>query len=330
MNPAGSLLIVLLTAFWLPVSPAAAQQPAPLPELPVDRQSDDRPSERNASRPTDQAGSPSLDSLGRPANDITAEEAAQAAHEAQQYRECLSIANEDPRSALDFAFAWQAGGGNLAAKHCAAIAYSALDRFALAAERLDEVARDLRTGRELPAYLAGDGTRTDLLAQVYAQLGNARLLEGNTDAAYAAFSSGLAALTDTSAPIRLELLIDRARALGAGGDFTAALENLEKARTLAPERADIALFLASAHRALGNLDAALDAVSQALEIQGETAAGLLERGNIRMMRDEPAAARENWTTIVERWPESPAARAARANLDRLDHDIVGPGGGSDR
>jgi len=303
-----------LFALWLQASPAATQseRETPLPELPLEGDAA-REEELRDSQPLPAA--PDGSAVGF--EDISP---AGAGRDSGLYRECLKIAAEDPRGAIDFAFAWQSERGSLAAKHCTAIAYSALDRFGLASERLGEIARDLRTGRDLPTHLAAGEPRATLLAQIYAQLGNARLLEGNADAAYSAFSSGLAALPGAATPIRVELLVDRARTLGAVGDFEAALDDLEAARRLDPGRSDIALYLASAHRALDDLEAALDAITTAIETDGASSAALLERGNIRMLRAETTAARRDWEEVLARWPDSAAADAAKANLARLDDE----------
>lgn len=322
MKPTPSSLLLPLLALWLQASPSAAQDAGgtPLPELPVegDSGSDGELPDASDSQDAPDSSAPDFDNVSPAAG----------GRDTGLYRECLEMAGEDPRSAIDFGFAWQSEHGSLAAKHCAAIAYLALDRFTLAAERLAEIARDLRTGRDLPPHLQAGEPRAILLAQIYAQLGNARLLQGDTDAAYSAFSAGLAALPRAAAPIRVELLVDRARTLGAGGDFEAARNDLEAARRLAPERGDIALYLASAYRALDDLDAALEAVSAAIEADGAGPAALLERGNIRRLRADPAAARRDWEEIVSRWPDSAAADAAKSNLARLDEEASGaPTGG---
>lgn len=310
-------LLVPLVALWLQASPAAAQSETPLPELPLENDA------AGNEEPPDSLQSP-LEPDGA-AGGFEGVSPAGSGRSAGLYRECLNIAAEDPRGAIDFAFAWQADGNSLAAKHCSAIAYSALDRFGLAAKRLGEITRDLRTGRDLPPHLAAGKPRATLLAQIYAQLGNARLLEGNADAAYSAFSAGLAALPEAAKPIRVELLVDRARTLGAAGDFEAALKDLVAAQKLAPDRGDIALYRASAHRALDDLEAALKAVSEAIEGSEASPAALLERGNIRMLREETTAARRDWQEVVARWPDSSAAGAAKANLARLDGKVVGSG-----
>lgn len=292
-------------------STARAQPEQPVPELELG------PAERDPPEVVAPQSESALEELLAPGDGRAAGgDGPAAAKEAAQYRDCLAMAEEDPRGAVDFAFAWQSGGGTLAAKHCASIAYIGLERFGLAAERLNEIARDLRTGRDLPAGLSSEA-RSRLLAQIYAQMGNARLLAGDSEAAYSAFSSGLAAVPDAAEATRLELLVDRARTLGAAGDYETALEDLKKARALAPNRGDIALYMASAQRALGELDAALDSVEAAFEAAGDSATARLERGNIRRMRGERSAAKRDWQEILERWPDSPAAAAARVNLDAL-------------
>ena len=240
-----------------------------------------------------------------------------AAAEAAHYRDCLETARRDPAAALAASAAWQAAGGGLAAKHCAAVAFIGQDSYREGIARLNAIAEDLRLGRELPYDPLGPADARRLLAEVYAQIGNAWLLAGDPSKAYTALSQGLAEAPLDDDRARVELYIDRARALAETRDFTAALADLEEARALAATRSDILLFMASAYRALDRLAEARDAIARAIDLAGEGPEAVLIRGNIAFAAGDLAAARRDWQAVVTRWPESAAAGLARVRLDAL-------------
>jgi len=304
---------------------AAATAQPDLPEVPVDEERD-APEENTAEEPESPPRPGALRELFIPDPGNGPSSAipfpGDPSKEAEKYRNCLEMVGEDARGAVDYAFLWQAEGGTLAAKHCIAVAFVDLEEYALAAERLSDIARDLRTGRNFPDAWLPRRKRGRLIGELYAQLGNAWLMAGKPDEAYTAFSNGLADTPERVVSVRLELRIDRARASASKGDYESSLEDLKTAREQAPERGDIALYMASAHRAVGALDAALEAVERAIELDGKTATALLERGNIRMLMDAPDEARRNWKEVSKRWPDSGAAAAATTNLERLEHEVA--------
>lgn len=287
--------------------PALARaQEAPLPELPV---TGDRAGENG------DAPAPGLGDLQAPSRPDTAPISPEALREARQYRECLALVETDPSAAVDMSFAWSAEGGALPARHCLALGLVEMEEYTLAADRLDEVAHGIRLGQGMP-LARGREDRVDLLlAEIYGQIGNARILAGDPERAYTAFSQALADLPAGDEALRIELHVDRARALAGAGDAEAAIADLEIARRMGPERADIALYLAAALRATERFEAALDMATRAIELGGESAGALLERGNIEMMAGDPDAALRDWLAVAQTWPDSPAADAARANLE---------------
>ncbi len=240
-----------------------------------------------------------------------------AAAQAARYRDCLETARRDPPAALAASAAWQAEGGGLAAKHCSAVALIDQGDYREGIARLNDIAEDLRLGRELPYDPLGPADARRLLADIYAQIGNAWLLAGDPSKAYTALSQGLAELPPDDDRARVELFIDRARALADTKDFDAALADLEKARSLAAARSDILLFMASAYRALGRLAEARDALARAIHLSGESPEAVLIRGTIAFAADDLEAARREWREVVTRWPGSAAARLAEARLEAL-------------
>lgn len=299
---------VLILALLLPPALAMGQE-APLPELPVTG---------NRSGESGEAPGSGLGDLQAPVERDAVLVSPEALREARQYRECLALVETDPSAAVDMSFAWAAEGGALPARHCLALGLVEMGDYALAADRLDEVAHGIRLGQGMP-LARGREDRVDLLlAEIYGQIGNARLLAGDPERAYTAFSQALADLPAGDEALQIELYVDRARALAGAHDPEAAIADLEIARRMGPERADIALYLAAALRAAGRLDAALDMAIRAIELGGESANALLERGNIEMIAGDADAARQDWLAVARGWPDSPAADAARANLETLD------------
>ena len=126
---------------------------------------------------------------------------------ATRYERCLALAKRDPRDTVSLAEAWHASGGSGGALHCAAMALVGLRRYADAAEKLDEAARDATAGG------------AELRAELYDQAGNAWLLAAEPQKAETSLSAGLAL-----APGDSEIRFDRARAraahkVWAGADF---------------------------------------------------------------------------------------------------------------
>lgn len=295
---------------------SAAQESGHLPEITIetDRKSPGPESEDTAG----QQGSPSesLAPYGLPF--YMAPAGSDLAAEAEHYLSCIERASEeDSGPALAEAQSWLLAGGGLPARHCLALALFASHDYEGAAEALRDMAENLRAGRELNFDIAGsDGLRL-LLAGIQSQLGNALLLAGQPEDAYTALSIGLADAPVSAVDLVTDLHVDRGRALALSGDVEGAIADLEKARRMAPGRADILYFLASGRRLLGDLEAAMAAISRAIEFDDKEPGYFLERGNIRFLDEDRLGARSDWLKVVSDWPESEAAEAARANLEHL-------------
>ena len=221
--------------------------------------------------------------------------------DAQRYSECLSLASSAPEDAFEAALAWQQDGGGDAARHCAAVALLGQGLYRDAAERLETLAQTMLS----PA--------PGLLADVLAQAGQAWLLADDTQRAFAAQSAAI-----ELAPKNIELLIDRSFALAQAQNYWEAIDDLNRAAELAPDRPDILVYRASAYRYVDAFDLALTDVNAALRIAPDDLEGLLERGILRRLSGDDAGAREDWLKVVTLAEDSPAAEAARSNLERLD------------
>jgi tetratricopeptide (TPR) repeat protein len=219
----------------------------------------------------------------------------------QEYEDCMTLARRVPADGYESALAWESQGGGDPARHCAAVALLGLGKFVAAGERLQSLAVSMAEKR--PALAAG----------AFAQAGQAWTMAGETRRALDAAAAGLK-LT----PEDVDLLLDRAIAYATLGDFPAAVADLDRAQALAPERADVLVYRASARRFLDDLTKARADIDAALALDPENAEALLERGNIRRLTSDPEGARDDWLQVVALATGTPAADAAKANLEKLD------------
>jgi Flp pilus assembly protein TadD len=218
-----------------------------------------------------------------------------------QYRACVALVYRNPAEALESARAWEAKGGGLAARHCAALALFERGDYALAAERLEGLAGEVPAENVVkPPDLMG-------------QAGNAWLLAGNAARARQALEAALREAPDDAA-----LLIDMARAQAAEGDFAGALRSLDRALEASPEDTDALTFRASALRRLERLDEAFATVERALALNPDNPSAWLERGLVRHARGDDEGARLDLTTLRSRFEGTPAAEAAGAVLAMIE------------
>lgn len=221
---------------------------------------------------------------------------------AAEYDACMKLARQEPQAAEDSARTWLDRGGGTPAKHCIAVALIGQQRYAEAAEKLEELAAEMQD------------PRPELQSEMLAQAGQAWMLAGNSGRALAAQTEGL-----SHQPENIELLIDRAIAYATREQFWEAVDDLEKAYELDPERTDVLVLRASAYRRLDAVELALDDLNRALEIDPSNPEGLLERGIVHRLRGNDEAARQDWRKIVESVPGTPAAEIAQRNLDKLEN-----------
>ncbi len=218
----------------------------------------------------------------------------------REYKVCMALIDRTPEEAFEKAIAWRDLGGGDAARHCAATALIGLRQFGEAAKRLEALAREIK---------AGPGFKAEILAQA----GQALLLGGKPARAAAVLTGALKLSPDDA-----DLLVDRAAALAAAGRYREAVVDLDRAIERDPTHADAFIFRASAHRFLDDLTRALADAEQGLRLNPGHAEGLLERGIIHRLNGDDASARRDWLNLARTAPSTPAAKAARANLARMD------------
>lgn len=212
------------------------------------------------------------------------------------YEACIELTRHDPAEAEQRAEAWAAAGGGEGARHCLGLALLALGEVDLAAERLEALAA--RSLAPAPARAA-----------VFAQAGEAWMLARQPGRAYAAATMGL-----VLAPEDVELLTDRALALGALGRNAEAVQDLDRILSLAPERVEALVLRATARRRLDRLGEAEADIARALRLDPRSAEALLERGVLRQIRGDTAGARADWEEAAALAPDSPTADLALQNL----------------
>lgn len=219
----------------------------------------------------------------------------------ERYAACLAALEGDAAVAFEGAIAWRDEGGGFGARHCVALALVRLGHHVEAANRLEVLAEDMRA--------AGQG----LVAEVLGQAGNAWLLGGEPGRALGVFEAALAL-----GPGGPELLIDRARAHAALGDYGAAESDLGRALVRDADNADALAYRAAARRRLGRLEEAAADLERALWLAPRHLEALLERGLLNLQRGDAAAARRDLLEVRMAAPASAAAELAGANLERLD------------
>jgi tetratricopeptide (TPR) repeat protein len=220
---------------------------------------------------------------------------------ARRYVACMSLARENPERGYRQAIDWRNSGGGQAARHCEAVAILELGLYAEAARQLEGLAG--------AAAAKGGTLKSDLLGQA----ASAWMIAGKPDAAYAAQTAAL-----EIAPDDVELLIDRSISLASTRKYRLAIIDLDRALEIDPRRPEALVFRASAYRRLESFDRAKDDIERALVIDPGRPEGLLERGIILHHEGDAKSARRDWLKVLDLAPWSPAAEAARRNIERLD------------
>lgn len=229
--------------------------------------------------------------------------AAQEIDPALEYQECLTAAQDRPEQGFERALGWAGLGGGAAADHCAAVALIGLGQYEEAARRLEKLADEVEKTAEFKASLLG-------------QAGQALLLADKAEAADRLLTAAI-----ELNPADATLWVDRAQAVAARGGFGNAIRDLDQAHVLDPRDADTLVFRASAFRQLGRLDDAENDLNAALLRNPNHVEGLLERGILARLHNDTAAARRNWLRVIDIDPDSPAARMAQSNLEKMDGGV---------
>jgi tetratricopeptide (TPR) repeat protein len=218
--------------------------------------------------------------------------------EGEDYDKCLGMLNSDPSGAFAFADAWTNGGE--AAAHCRALAQIALGDADLGADQLDALA-------------ASSHAAATARAAVFGQAGQAWMMAGTPDRAYASATNALELSPDDP-----DLLIDRAIAETSLERFQDAADDLSHALAADPRRVDALVMRAASWRQLNQLALAQDDIDRAFAEDGDDPDALLERGIIRQRRGDAAGARSDWQRAMELAPDTATGDLAQQNLALLE------------
>ncbi|HXZ00699.1 MAG TPA: tetratricopeptide repeat protein [Stellaceae bacterium] len=213
---------------------------------------------------------------------------------------CVAFARDNPKEGLERARAWKEGGGGFYADHCIAMALFMQHDYAAAAQRFEELATRMLG---MPAVQR---------AQALDQGGQSWLAAREPARAKAAFDAALQLNGEDA-----DLLIDRSEAFADLGQYWDAIDDLNRAIELAPNRAEAYIYRGAAYRHVDARDLALEDIQHGLALAPDSVMGLLERGNLRRLSGDIAGARQDWLRVTQLAPQSPAGKAATTNLANL-------------
>ena len=231
----------------------------------------------------------------------TARAAADLKNDADSYERCMDTARKTPEDGFEMASVWKEHGGGLPAEHCAGVALMGLKQYALAGDQLETLGKEMV--REAPS----------LRAQVLDQAGEAWLEAGQPEKARADLTAAIGL-----DPKNTTLLVDRARAHAAAKDYKGAIEDLNHALAGGAARGEVLTYRAAAYRLSGNLAAARQDADDAVKAAPKSADAWLERANVRQLQKDDKGAHADWLKVLELAPDSPAADAARDNIEKMD------------
>ena len=213
---------------------------------------------------------------------------------------CVAFARSNPKEGLDRAKVWREQGGGFYADHCIAMAQFLLGDYAAAAQRFEALATAML------------GMPTQQRAQALDQAGQAWLAAREPARAKAAFDAALQFTGEDS-----ELLIDRSEAFADLRQYWDAIDDLNRAIELNPNRPEAYFYRGTAYRYVDARELALEDIQRGLALAPNSTMGLLERGNLRRLSGDIAGARQDWLRVTELAPQTPEGKAALVNLTNL-------------
>lgn len=214
---------------------------------------------------------------------------------------CAALSRSDPAAAEAAAHRWRVDGGGHEAEACLGLALSGQERWREAAETFEAAAR--------AAGAAGDVSAPDL----WAQAGNGWLAADEPTRAMQAFEAALA--PGTLAPeLAGEIHLDRARALVALGNDSAARTEIDRGLELVPADPFGWYLSAALARRAGDSGRASADIARALALAETDADIQLLAGTIAGERGDMDEARARYARAGALAPGSDAGRAARAAL----------------
>jgi tetratricopeptide (TPR) repeat protein len=214
-----------------------------------------------------------------------------------EYAACMDMARKKPDAAIERAKKWWESGGNFGPRHCLAIALVAKESYVQAAKLLGDLAEDAKE-EILP-----------LKADLYNQAGQAYWLAGMSDQALEFYDKAV-----LMKPREADFLIDRAVARDDTGKHFEAIDDLNLAIEITPDRPEAWLYRANAYRHVNSLDLALEDANRAVTLSSRSPEALLERATIKSLRKDDTGARADLQSIVKLAPNSIQGKEAAKRL----------------
>ena len=221
-----------------------------------------------------------------------------------QYESCLNLAKNNPQKGYDEALKWFSLGGDMASRHCMAIAALSLGYNENSASLLEVLERDVTK------------EQFHLRSQILGQAGQAWLLAGQLKHAILVISKAISLYPSDS-----QLYLDRAVVRIERLQYSQALSDLNQAITLDLNFGDAYLYRASVKRYINDLYGALDDIGRVLELTPMLPAAVLERGIIKNSIGDLAGGRRDFEQVINDAPISSEADVARARLNKLNKII---------
>lgn len=218
----------------------------------------------------------------------------------ERYAACMDKILIDAEDAFDEATQWQGLGGGHPARHCALAALMEIGHYADAAQGLETLADAVKANAAFKAKLLVQSARAWIAAN-------------DPKRAVAVADAAL-----HLAPDAPKALLVRAQALALQGAFWDAADDLSRVLYNDPQNAEALVMRGAAYRQLDAADLALDDLNRALSLKPNHPEGLLERGIVHRLSKRNAKARADWKHLIELHPKTEAARAAKANVHKLD------------
>lgn len=234
--------------------------------------------------------------------------------EHQRYEECVALVRQNSAAAFSEGLAWLDQGGGVAARHCTALALSAMGKDEAAGDMFLEAAETAAGGQGIS--LRGMMVTPELISSLYAQAGNSFILARLPERAIDPLGKALDRLLIGS-PAAADINIDRARALALTGDLEAAFTDLTVAIGIKPKDTDALLYRASAARQTKRYAIAKVDLENLIALRPDLAQAWLERGQLAMAMDKRELARQSFARVLELEAQGPMAEAARYLLESL-------------
>lgn len=231
----------------------------------------------------------------------------------QRYEDCVSLVRQNSAAAFSEGLAWLDQGGGVAARHCTALALSAMGKDEAAGDMFLEAASSAAQGKGVTMMGMVDMT-PGLLALLFAQAGNSYILAGQPGRAIEPLTQALNQMV-LGSPAAADIHIDRARAQALNGDLEAAFEDLSAALKIKSRDTDALLYRASAARQTGRHDVAKIDLENLIALRPDLAQAWLERGQLAVVMERPELARQSFLRVLELEEEGPVADSARYFLE---------------